>query len=47
MTDDLIDRCAARFGKVVVVEGGGVTVPSCTGLEKQGMLGKDTALASL
>lgn len=32
VADDLVDRRAARFGKVVVVERGGVAVPRCAGL---------------
>lgn len=32
VTDDLVDGRAARFGKVVVVERGGVAVPCCAGL---------------
>lgn len=42
MADDLIDRRAAGLGEVVVVEGGGVTVPRRAGLGKQSMLGKET-----
>lgn len=38
MADDFIDRRAAGFGKVVVVEGGGVAVPCCTSLNRQSML---------
>lgn len=35
MADDFIDRCAAGFGEVVVVERGGVTVPCCTSLNRR------------
>lgn len=38
MADDFIDRRAAGFGEVVVVERGGVAVPCCTSLNRQSML---------
>lgn len=43
MADDFIDRCAAGFGEVVVVERGRVAVPCCTSLNKQSMLVKEMA----
>lgn len=39
MADDFIDRRAAGFWEVVVVERGGVAVPCCTSLNRQSMLG--------
>lgn len=38
MADDFIDRRAAGFGEVVVVERGGIAVPCCTSLNRQSML---------
>lgn len=42
MADDFIDRRAAGFGEVVVVERGGVAVPCYAGLKTQSMLVKET-----
>lgn len=43
MADDFIDRCAAGFGEVVVVERGGVAVPRYASLNRKKHVGyRDT-----
>lgn len=43
MTDDFIDRRAAGFWEVVVIERGGVAASCYTGLNNHSMLVRETA----
>lgn len=43
VANDFIDRRAAGFGEVVVVQRGGVAVPCCAGLNRQNMVVLETA----